>query len=299
MVCLDSSGAVVRPAVLWNDTRSSEDALQLTTESGAGEPGSLFWAQATGTVAVASLTITKLRWLACNEPENARRVAAVCLPHDWLSWRLTGHGLGTGSSSLQLLRTDRSDASGTECFFTASGTYLTDLIDKALGHIPVLPAVIAPLETAGKTPAGTLIGPEAGDNAAAALGVHARSGDVVVSLGTSETVFAVSPTPTADPSGQVAGFADALGNFLPLVCTLNATRIFDATAPFLGVSLEGLTDLALDAPAGADGLTLIPYFKGEGTSTLPEATGSAHGLTLSNYTPVNMARAPLKRWSVP
>jgi xylulokinase len=97
----------------------------------------------------------------------------------------------------------------------------------------------------------------------------------------------------------VAGFADALGNFLPLVCTLNATRIFDATAPFLGVSLEGLTDLALDAPAGADGLTLIPYFKGEGTSTLPEATGSAHGLTLSNYTPVNMARAPLKRWSVP
>lgn len=296
MVCLDSSGAVVRPALLWNDTRSAVDAGQLIADAGDGdaEAGAAFWAAATGTVPVASLTITKLRWLAREEPDNARRVAAVCLPHDWLSWRLAGHGPGTGPSSLQLLRTDRSDASGTGYFSTASGAYLPGILEKVLGHVPVLPAVAGSLEAAGKTPAGALIGPGAGDNAAAALGVDARPGDVVVSLGTSGTVFAVSETPAADATGLVAGFADATGNFLPLACTLNATRIFDATATLLGVTLAGLTELALDAPAGSGGLTLVPYFEGERTPNLPHATGSLHGATLGSYTRSNLARAAIE-----
>jgi xylulokinase len=296
MVCLDSSGAVVRPALLWNDTRSAGDAEQLIAEAGDGDPaaGAAFWAEATGTVPVASLTITKLRWLAREEPDNARRVAAVCLPHDWLSWRLAGHGPGTGPSSLQLLRTDRSDASGTGYFSTASGTYLPEILEKALGHVPVLPAVAGSLEAAGQTPAGALIGPGAGDNAAAALGVDARPGDVVVSLGTSGTVFAVSAAPAADATGLVAGFADATGNFLPLACTLNATRIFDSTAALLGVTLAGLTELALDAPAGSGGLTLVPYFEGERTPNLPHATGSLHGATLASYTRPNLARAAVE-----
>ncbi|MEK0157090.1 xylulokinase [Arthrobacter oryzae] len=296
MVCLDASGAVVRPALLWNDTRSAEDAEQLIAEAGDGDAGTgaAFWAEATGTVPVASLTITKLRWLARNEPDNARRVAAVCLPHDWLSWRLAGHGPGTGPSSLELLRTDRSDASGTGYFSTALGTYLPEVVEKVLGHVPVLPAVAGSLEPAGRTPAGAIIGPGAGDNAAAALGVDARPGDVVVSLGTSGTVFAVSERPAADASGLVAGFADATGNFLPLACTLNATRIFDSTAALLGVTLAGLTELALAAPAGSGGLTLVPYFEGERTPNLPLATGSLHGATLASYTRPNLARAAVE-----
>jgi len=158
----------------------------------------------------------------------------------------------------------------------------------------VLPAVVGSLEAAGETPAGALIGPGAGDNAAAALGVGAQPGDVVVSLGTSGTVFAVSETPAADPTGLVAGFADATGNFLPLACTLNATRIFDATAELLGVTLADLTDLALAAPAGSDGLTLVPYFEGERTPNLPNATGSLHGATLASYTRANLARAAIE-----
>jgi xylulokinase len=296
MVCLDASGAVVRPALLWNDTRSAKDAEQLITEAGDGDAGmgAAFWAGATGTVPVASLTITKLRWLARNEPDNARRIAAVCLPHDWLSWRLAGHGPETGPSSLELLRTDRSDASGTGYFSTASGTYLPEVLEKVLGHLPMLPAVVGSLEAAGATPAGAIIGPGAGDNAAAALGVGARPGDVVVSLGTSGTVFAVSETPAADATGLVAGFADATGNFLPLACTLNATRIFDSTAALLGVTLAGLTELALSAPAGSDGLTLVPYFEGERTPNLPLATGSLHGATLASYTRPNLARAAIE-----
>lgn len=296
MVCLDESGDVVRPALLWNDTRSAPDAEGLIIEAGDGDAaaGASFWASSTGTVPVASLTATKLRWLARNEPENAERTAAVCLPHDWLSWRLAGHGPGTGPESLELLKTDRSDASGTGYFSAITGDYLPEVLKSTLGHVPVLPTVVGPFETAGKTPTGALIGPGAGDNAAAGLGVSAAVGDVVISIGTSGTVFAVSDVPAQDASGLVAGFADATGNYLPLACTLNATRIFDATAALLGVTLAELGDLALSAPEGANGLTLVPYFEGERTPNLPDATGSLHGLTLSNYTPANLARAAVE-----
>lgn len=296
MVCLDSSGEIVRPALLWNDTRSADDARELILEAGDGdqERGARYWAGTTGTVPVASLTATKLRWLARTEPQNARRVAAVCLPHDWLSWRLAGHGPGSGHDALGELRTDRSDASGTGYYSAASGTYLPEVLERTLGHVPVLPVVVAPLEAAGKTKGGALIGPGAGDNAAAALGVSAGVGDVVISLGTSGVVLAVSAAPSADSTGLVAGFADATGNYLPLACTLNATRVFDVTAQLLGTDLPGLGKLALAAAPGAGGLALIPYFQGERTPNLPDAAGSLHGMTLANYTPENLARAAIE-----
>jgi len=296
MVCLDADGAVVRPALLWNDTRSARAAQELIETAGGGDPaaGARYWADATGTVPVASLTLTKLRWLAENEPENAAKVAAVCLPHDWLTWRLAGYGPGSGTEGLAALATDRSDASGTGYYSTAEGTYLPEVLAAALGHVPALPRVLGPLEAAGRTPAGSLLAAGAGDNAAAALGAGAGLGDVVVSLGTSGTVFAVSDTPAADASGLVAGFADASGHYLPLVCTLNATRIFDATAGLLGVDLPEFNRLALSAGPGAGGLTLVPYFDGERTPNLPEATGSLHGITRANYTPANLARAAVE-----
>ncbi|MDQ4502902.1 xylulokinase [Sinomonas sp. ASV322] len=296
MVCLDEDGAVVRPALLWNDTRSAGAAVALIKEAGDGDAaaGARWWAEATGTVPVASITATKLRWLAENEPENAARTAAVCLPHDWLSWRLAGHGHSGLGAAFDSLGTDRSDASGTGYWSPSSGEYLPSVLERTLGHVPVLPRVLGPLEAAGRTPAGALIGPGAGDNAGAALGVGASVGDVVVSIGTSGTVFAVAGRPTSDASGLVAGFADATGHYLPLACTLNASRVLDATAALLGVSLPGLTELALSAPVGAEGLTLVPYFEGERTPNLPDATGSLHGLTLRNYTRANLARAAVE-----
>jgi xylulokinase len=292
MVCLDADGAVVRPALLWNDTRSAAAADSLISE--AGRYGSKYWAETTGTVPVASLTATKLLWLSQNEPENAARTAAVCLPHDWLSWRLAGFGPGSSAEGVAALRTDRSDASGTGYWSPATEAYLPKVLERTLGHVPVLPEVLGPLESELKTPSGILIGAGAGDNAGAALGVNARVGDVVVSVGTSGTVFAVADRPTADASGLVAGFADATGAFLPLVCTLNASRVLDATANLLSVDLAGLSRLALTAPAGAGGLTLVPYFEGERTPNLPDATGSLHGMTLANFTPANVARAAIE-----
>ncbi|RKS68471.1 xylulokinase [Motilibacter peucedani] len=285
MVCLDESGEVVRDALLWNDTRSAGAATELIRELG----GPSAWTDAVGSVPVASLTVTKLRWLRDNEPENAARTAAVCLPHDWLTWRLAG------SPGLEALATDRGDASGTGYWSPATGDYRRDLLERALGHDAVLPRVLGPRESAG-TLAGSsaLLGAGSGDNAAAALGLGAAQGDVVVSLGTSGVACAIADAPSADASGLVAGFADATGRFLPLVCTLNAARVLDGAARLLGVDHAELSRLALSVPAGAGGLVLVPYLEGERTPDLPNATGSLHGLTLETMTPAFLARAAVE-----
>jgi len=284
MVCLDETGEVVRPALLWNDVRSADAAADLVAELDGGRA----WADAVGVVPVASFTVSKLRWLADAEPANAERTAAVCLPHDWLTWRLAG------AAGLETLTTDRSDASGTGYWSAATGEYRTDLLARALrGRTPVLPRVAGPAEVVGRH-GGVALGAGAGDNAAAALGLGARAGDVVVSIGTSGVVSAVSDAAAADPSGIVAGFADATGRHLPLVCTLNAARVLDAAAAMLRVSLDELAELALQAPAGADGLVLVPYLEGERTPDLPHATGSVHGLTLRTSTPAHWARAAVE-----
>jgi xylulokinase len=289
MVCLDDDGAVVRPALLWNDTRSAGAATDLIAELGAGESGRRAWADAVGLVPVASFTVTKLRWLAEHEPANARRTAAVCLPHDWLTWRLAGApGLGS-------LVTDRGDASGTGYWSPIQEAYRPDLLERAFGRAPVLPRVLGPAEAAGPVAGGgAVLGPGTGDNAAAALGINAEPGDVVLSIGTSGVVSTVSTTPSADPSGTVAGFADATGNFLPLVVTLNAARVLDAVARLLGVDHAELSRLALTAPAGSGGLVLVPYLEGERTPDRPDSTGALHGLTLATSNPAHLARAAVE-----
>ena len=292
MVCLDADGQVVRPALLWNDTRSAQAAEDLIAELGPGDAGRQAWADAVGIVPVASFTVSKLRWLADHEPDAVTRTAAVCLPHDWLTWRLAGPAVG---ERLDELVTDRGDASGTGYWSAATGEYRTDLLVRALGKEVRVPRVAGPAEDVGGLAGGRArLGPGSGDNAAAALGLGAARGDVVVSIGTSGVVSAVSDTPTFDPSGIVAGFADATGRHLPLVCTLNAARVLQATADLLRVDLDELARLALTAPPGADGLVVVPYLEGERTPNRPDATGAVHGLRLATATPAHLARATVE-----
>jgi xylulokinase len=284
MVALDADGAVVRPAMLWNDTRSAPDAADLVAEGGG--PGR--WAALTGSVPVASFTVTKLRWLARVEPEHAARVATVVLPHDWLTLGLTRGPAGAAV-------TDRGDASGTGYWSPASEAYDRSLLELALGRSDVaLPRVLAPTETAGETSWGAVVGAGTGDNAGAALGLAAAPGDVMVSIGTSGVVCAVADKPTADASGLVAGFADATGRFLPLTATLNATQVLDAVRTLLGLSWADFDGLALSAPPGAEGLVLLPYFAGERTPDLPTATGRLVGLRVGSLTPATLARAAVE-----
>lgn len=292
MVVLDTEGQVIRPALLWNDTRSAAAAAELTAEVSAEE-----FAHRTGLVPVASFTATKLRWLATAEPDNAAKVAAVALPHDWLTWRLRGFGPVQASRHgpvLDELTTDRSDASGTGYWNPATGEYDLELLERALGHRAILPRVLAPDERAGDTSEGIAVGAGAGDNAGAALGLNARNGDVGVSIGTSGTVFAVTEHPTADSTGTVAGFADASGLYLPITVTLNAARILTSVANILGVDNDELARLALSAQPGAGGVVLIPYFEGERTPNLPRAKASFHGLSIASTTRANIARAAVE-----
>ncbi|MUH45613.1 MAG: xylulose kinase, partial [Actinobacteria bacterium] len=282
MVVLDEAGEVIRPALLWNDTRSATDATALVDELGGPEA----WASAVGSVPVAAFTVSKVRWLARNEPEHARRVASLMLPHDYLTWLLAGRP--------ESAVTDRGEASGTGYWSPADGAYREDLVRLALGHVPRLPRVAGPSEAIGETSSGIVLGPGTGDNMGAALALDVSPGDVVVSLGTSGTAFAGSSRPTSDATGIVAGFADATGNYLPLVCTLNAARVLTSTAALLGVDFDGLAALALAAAPGSGGLTLLPYFDGERTPNLPDARGSLHGITRDNLTPPNMARAAIE-----
>ncbi|CAO5255628.1 xylulokinase [Frankia sp. AgKG'84/4] len=299
LIALDRAGQVIRPALLWNDTRSAGAADDLVAELGAGqrETGARRWADAVGSVPLASFTVTKLRWLADHEPAAAARVAAVALPHDWLTWRLAG------ATSPAALRTDRSEASGTGYFDPVEGTYRRDLLALALRRDSVddlvLPAVAGPDEAVGHGDptagwAHVLLAPGCGDNAGAALGLDLSPGQALVSLGTSGVVAAVAAVATHDATGAVAGFADATGHYLPLACTLNASRVLDATRTLLGVDQDEFSRLALSARPGADGLVFVPYLEGERTPNLPTATGSLHGMTLSSMTRENLARAAVE-----
>ncbi len=286
MVALDGQGQVRYDALLWNDVRSAPEAEDLVSELG----GPAAWIDAVGSVPVAAITVSKLRWLARHEPGIAEHITDVVLPHDWMTGRIRSGGLARPDR----WTSDRGDASGTGYYCAATGRYRFDLLELAFGRACGVPEVLGPAEAAGRTPDGVLVGPGTGDNMGAALGLDVGPGDVVVSLGTSGTVFAVSDVPQPDRSGALQGFADATGRHLPLMCTLNAARVLEAAARLLRVDLAELDRLALAAEPGAGGLSLLPYLAGERTPDLPRATGTLGGMTRSNCTPQNLARAAVE-----
>ncbi|MGD0923968.1 MAG: xylulokinase [Streptosporangiaceae bacterium] len=282
MVVVDEAGEVIRPALLWNDLRSAQAAQELIAELGG--PG--WWAEQTGSVPSASFTVTKLRWLAEHEPGHAARVARVMLPHDWLTWRL-----GAGMTEPA---TDRGDASGTGYFSPTSGRWLPEVAAAALGHEPGLPRIAKPSEVVGETSGGAVLAPGTGDNMGAALGLSLAPGELVTSIGTSGTAYAVTERAAADESGMVAGFADATGRFLPLIATVNAGLVLSTVASLIGTDLDGLSARALTAEPGAGGIALLPYLDGERSPNRPHATGVLRGLTTQNATAANFARAAIE-----
>ncbi|MFD5324878.1 xylulokinase [Streptomyces sp. NPDC127092] len=258
LVTLDAAGTPVRPALLWNDVRSAPQAAALRDAYGPKE-----LAHRTGSVPTAAFTAPKWAWLRATEPAAADRTAAVRLPHDFLTERLTGEAV-----------TDRGDASGTG-WWGPEG-YDRDLLDRIGLDPALLPRVLSPGAPAGTVRpglplrAGIPVATGTGDNMAAALGLGLAPGRPVLSLGTSGTVYAVGRARPADPSGTVAGFADALGHWLPLACTLNCTLAVDRFATLLGRDRE-------DVETGGT-VVVLPYLDGERTPDLPGASGLVHGL---------------------
>ncbi|MFJ7995960.1 xylulokinase [Streptomyces sp. NPDC096310] len=268
LVVLDRGGRPLRPALLWNDTRSAPQAAALTEALGGPDA----WTSRTGSVPVASMTASKWQWLRENDAAVARAAAAVRLPHDFLTERLSG-----------VAATDPGDASGTCWYSTATGGYDEELL-ALLGLDPtLLPAVAATGATrvgsltAGAAaelglPAGVAVAAGTGDNMSAAVGLGLGGAGLldhpVLSLGTSGTVFAATRTRPA--SAALAGFAAADGTYLPLACTLNCTLAVDKVAALLRLDRE-------DAAPGGEAVVL-PYLDGERTPDLPAASGLLTGL---------------------
>ncbi|HET7026938.1 MAG TPA: xylulokinase [Candidatus Limnocylindrales bacterium] len=266
LVVLDARGDPLRDAPLWNDTRSAPDAERLTAELGAET-----WADRTGLRPVASFTVTKWAWLRRTQPSLAAAVAAVRLPHDYLTERLTGIGV-----------TDRGDVSGTGWWSTRDEQYDARILGLPGVELPVrlLPEVLGPVDRAGTVSPGVaaalglrpdvVVGPGTGDNMGAALGLGLAVGQPALSLGTSGTAFAVSAVRPTDPSGTVAGFCDASGRFLPLAATLNCTLAVERVATWLGIDREDVEP--------AREVVVLPYLDGERTPDLPTAAGRISGL---------------------
>ena len=277
LVMVDATGASLRPVKLWNDTTSAPQSNRLIEQLGIPD-----WVSAVGSVPGAAFTITKLAWVSEHEPELFDRLAGVLVPHDYLTLRLTGRRV-----------TDRSDASGTGYYASHETRWRTDLLERFVSDrvdwASVRPTVLGPNEAAGTltqeaaTDLGlrsdVVVGPGAGDQHAGAAGLGMRDGEVAYSLGTSGVVLTTTPTPVFDASGDVNGVSNVTGGYLPLVCTLNATKVTDTVARLLGVGREELATLAL-AASDRDGRPVLgPYFDGERSPARPGATGILAGLS--------------------
>jgi D-xylulose kinase len=291
LVTLDAHDRVVRPAKLWCDTSTTAQCEEITRHFG----GDNAVIALVGNTMRTGYTAPKILWLRQNEPENWDRTETVLLPHDYLNFWLTG-----------VKRMEFGDASGTALLDVETRQWSTKVVDFVAED---LPGKLPPLESSKKAHGllreelrrqwGLAKSPEVsaggGDNMMAAIGTgNIQAGVATASLGTSGTLFGFSPTPVVDPKGEIAAFCDSTDNWLPLVCTLNLTLVTEHVRKLFSWDFPALEEAIRSAPAGSDGLMLLPYLAGERTPDLPNGTGVLHGLTLQNFTPAHLARAAME-----
>ena len=275
LVALDARDRPVRPAKLWNDTSTARESAALTETLG-GESRVL---QLTGNLILPGYTASKITWLAAREPDAYARTVRMCLPHDYLNLWLTGQFV-----------TEPGDASGTAYFDARARTYseaVLSAIDDRRDWVRTLPPIAPSLSVIGslRREAAEALGLEAGipvsagggDNMCAAIGSDVvAEGPVVVSLGTSGTVFAYRSEPTMDPLGEAAAFCDSTAGWLPLACTLNCTNATEWAREFFGIDHAAVDDAI--AHGHGEGLVFLPYLSGERTPNRPRGTGIFAGL---------------------
>lgn len=292
MVALDERGDVVRPAILWNDQRTSDECDEIRHRVGRERLIAI-----TGNDALTGFTAPKILWTRRHEPEHYARIHHILLPKDYLRLRLTGE-----------YAMDKADGSGTILFDLAQRDWSTDMLDAL--EIPRAwlpqtfegPQITGTLsaEVASMTgiPAGTPVVAGGGDQAAQAVGVGAvSSGTLALTLGTSGVLFAATETPVIEPQGQLHAFCHAvpgrwhlMGVMLSAAGSLEWAR--NTLAP--GESFAALDEEAASVPAGSDGLLFLPYLTGERTPHPdPLARGAWIGLT-ARHTRAHLIRAVLE-----
>lgn len=290
-VPLDAGGEVIRPAKLWCDTSTIAECDLITRRLG-GPKAAL---RRTGNLILPGFTAPKILWLKRHEPANFRRLRHVLLPHDYLNFHLTGN-----------YHMEYGDASGTALLDVRRRTWSREAlqaIDRRLGEwLPDLspsdrPAGVLRPELASHygLPAGVIVSAGGGDNMMGAIGTgNVTPGVVTASFGTSGTIYARASAPIIDPEGEIAAFCSSDGGWLPLLCTMNVTTVTEQVRTLFGLDHEAMAKAAASAPAGSDGLILLPYLAGERTPNVPAGSGVLFGLNNRTFTAPHLARAAME-----
>ena len=293
LVVLDEQHQVIRPAKLWNDTETASQNAELLERFGGAEE----FYNRFGIVPLTGYTVSKLLWIAQNEPTNFGRIRHILLPHEYLNFWLTGRRTA-----------EFGDASGTAFFDVRTREWIRPILDGIDGGTGQLFAALPELQ--GEGIIGTLVPETAaalgisaacqvavggGDNMMGAIGTgNVREGVVTLSLGTSSTVYSYSDSPAHDRTSAVAHFCSSSGGWLPLVCTMNSTNIVTGTVELMGRTVADLEDALESTTPGADGLVLLPFLNGERTPDLPLARGSLHGVSPVNFSQNHLMRAAVE-----
>lgn len=285
LVALDGGGGVLRPAILWNDQRTSEETAWITEHVGAARALDL-----TGNPVLTGFTAPKILWMRRHEPDRYARIRHILLPKDYVRYRLTGE-----------LASDVADASGTSLFDIRRRAWSLEML--AALEIPAewLPRVVeSPGQTGAVTPEaaqatglrpGTPVVAGAGDQAAQAVGTGiVEPGLVSATIGTSGVVFAHLATAEVDALGRLHTFCHAvpgrwhvMGVMLSAGGSLRWLRDVLRRETWSGFRdpYDGMSAEAAEVPPGVEGLVFLPYLTGERTPHAdPHARGAFVGLTL-------------------
>jgi xylulokinase len=285
-VLLDAAGEVLRPALIWCDQRTAEEARDLTSQ--LGEDQIIAW---TCNPALTNFTLTRLLWVRKHEPQLFERFRTLLLPKDYVRYRLTGE-----------FGMDMADASGTLLLDVANRRWSTDMaratgIDpKCLPPLFESPDVCARISEIGAAATGLLKGTPvvagAGDQAAGAVGLGIVSpGAVHATIGTSGVVFAATDRPALDPKGRLHTFCHAIPSRWHVMGVTQAAGLslrwfrdnFGTVANDSRDPYERLADEAAAAPPGCDGVLWAPYLMGERTPHLdPQARAALVGLAANH-----------------
>jgi len=289
-VALDREGRPIRPAKLWNDTSTVEEAEIIVDRLG-GARGCI---EKLGIMPAVGFTASKILWLRRNEPENYRKLATVLLPHNYLNYYLTGRA-----------HMEYGDASGTGLMDIRSRKWRPEALAAVDPELEAkLPALEHPQDPCGYLRreisarlgfGQVIVSSGGGDNMMGAIGTgNVTPGVCTLSLGTSGTIYSYRAEPFVDPEGEIAAFCDSTGGWLPLLCTMNVTNATELLKGLLRLSNEELQDLASRADPCAAGLMFLPFVDGERVPVLPFASGVLFGLRRENFNPAHLARSVME-----
>jgi len=290
-VPLDDKGEVIRPAKLWCDTSTATECEEIMEALG-GQKETI---KLIGNAVLPGFTASKILWLLKHEPQNFKKLKTILLPHDYLNFWLTGEKV-----------MEYGDASGTALLDVRKrkwGEAILNVIDEDLAA--KLPPLISSDKPAGRLQRSVanelglstdvLVSAGGGDNMMGAIGTgNTRAGVITASFGTSGTIYACSEKPVVDQRGEIAAFCDSTNRWLPLLCTMNVTVATEMVRNDFKMTHEQFSTIASRAPAGCDGLFLVPYLEGERTPNVPDGTGVFVGVNTRTFAAQHFARATME-----